>query len=436
MLMFREWTNGITASFHLDTIRQVGRYSGYKHVNIWVLVADLRGSTTYQRDMDKTIAPNDPKAARFLSDYYDIFRKAVTKALWIRGVPNGDGFNGQNDFLIPKVLKLLGDGVMLVWELPNTGIDPASELTKFALDVVSFAQGYFRLMTLAAGHETIYLSAAQDLKVAFGLAAGPALRMKFGASDPWDYAGSVINLAHRLQSEATRGGIVVHVSSCGKNILQRIEATQRGKIQPRKIKGFDDKIHLWLCDDEQLPVISFRLESTRPQWNGLCLDGILPLAPDALLVKNGTTYSPTLKMPEQDQRGEAFQLRIAVEMYIAWAAAKRYRADKAKNVRQIHAQMKSAKSAGTFDTLGKQFHQEVARIADKGEAGEVIAALFQATNARLSTHDGLSKKDRRTVVDEHNAILDAIREGNASLARQQMCDHLTNKPRRWERDFE
>lgn len=150
--------------------------------------------------------------------------------------------------LVPTMYKNLGDGLMMVWEIPfDLDIQLQGNLTQHIIYLVNEIQSrfYYRFRNLNPVEIDAYSQEVTELEIGFGIAKGHAWRLDFGQSV--DYAGSIINLASRLASVARPCGIVAHydVSTW---LLGEMVKNKDGKIVSLdNIKGYEPGIKVW-CD--------------------------------------------------------------------------------------------------------------------------------------------------------------------------------------------
>jgi class 3 adenylate cyclase len=186
-------------------------------LEIAVCFADLRGFTTYVDALQSN--SQDSRVHELLGSYLQIFPRAILETVYALE-PRGDAQITAVDeqirnAIVPSMFKTLGDGMLLVWELRGTR-EIQDEVSARILQVVATIRRLFRnLIKERARFGVIpYSSAVGKLELGFGLARGRALRLDFGRTRPFDYVGTIVNIAARLQDLARPEGIVAEVGFC------------------------------------------------------------------------------------------------------------------------------------------------------------------------------------------------------------------------------
>lgn len=223
----------------------IARAPTISDVEIAVVFCDIRGFTSYcnrlqQRSLDSRIQ-------NFLKDFLRIFSIAVLQEIWSL---EPDGIDDElthidarlRDALVPATYKNLGDGVMLVWEIPaDADIVLQGRITHEILACVFRIYESFGSTFSDPDPVKIdaYSDEVKDLKIGFGIARGHAWKLDFGHHLKPDYAGSIVNLAARLQDQARPEGIVCqyHFSQ---SLFDEMRGKQIGKVQNiEALKGLD-----------------------------------------------------------------------------------------------------------------------------------------------------------------------------------------------------
>ncbi|MCW7470990.1 hypothetical protein [Leptospira kanakyensis] len=166
--------------------------------------SDIRGFTSYCRLQQQK--NQDTKIHNFLKRFTRIYSEAF--AIWY----NDNSTNLFNPSMVaPTMYKNLGDGLMMVWEIPSElEIGEQSILTLEILGLIHYFQDrfYYHFRDLTPIERNAYSDDVTELEIGFGVAKGHAWKLDYGNTK--DYAGSVINLASRLQDLARPSGIVAH----------------------------------------------------------------------------------------------------------------------------------------------------------------------------------------------------------------------------------
>ena len=133
---------------------------------------------------------------------------------------------------------------MLVWET-QAERRVQDVVAARILQTVKAVQRLFRHLvanTANAAPEP-YSAVISDLRLGFGLARGHAWRLDFGRHRSLDYAGSVVNLAARLQDLARPEGIVAEVGFCDP-VLRKAPGKRAGVT----VNGMDKRVDVWASD--------------------------------------------------------------------------------------------------------------------------------------------------------------------------------------------
>lgn len=243
---------GYERSLFLDHFLEAGRVPKVSHVEVAVCFADLRGFTKFVEHLEGK--PDASRVVELLVSYFRIYPKAILEMVYALEPRGSAKITADDDqvrkSIVPSTYKPLGDGMMLVWELPTTS-DLQDEVSARILQVVVTIQRRFRNLTSeqaeAAGSE--YASAVKNLSLGFGLARGWAWRFDFGARRPVDYAGSVINVASRLQDLARPEGYIAYSGFCNPVLKSKESKARLTRIQ---VKGIDQRVEIWASPEVEL----------------------------------------------------------------------------------------------------------------------------------------------------------------------------------------
>lgn len=205
---------------HMALLRQVLQYrqflgSGFdpiiRDAEIIVCFADVRGFTDYCRRLQREM--QDRKIQNFLRTYVRIFAEGLMR--WqVTSSQRLDKDVGASAkeiarHVVPSMYKNLGDGMMLTWEIPDgMELNLQGRLTQEILFLIDNFSDQFQVhfRDLTPTEQDSFSAEVERLQIGFGVAKGHAWRLDFGHSI--DYAGSVINLASRLESLARPKGII------------------------------------------------------------------------------------------------------------------------------------------------------------------------------------------------------------------------------------
>jgi class 3 adenylate cyclase len=220
-------------------------------VEIVVCFSDIRGFTNYCHQLQKLSLDN--RIQNFLKEYLSIYSYAVLQELWLLE-PDGDEDLPETearirDLLIPTTYKNLGDGIMLVWELPSTASPKIQgRVTHHILSIIDTIYRNFTEEFTKPGKvgNDAYSKLARQLKIGFGLSRGHAWKLDFGHHLKPDYAGSVVNLAARLQDQARPEGVICEYEF-SQSLLDAFVAKRGAKIlSGKKIKGLGTQKFVFL----------------------------------------------------------------------------------------------------------------------------------------------------------------------------------------------
>jgi len=241
---FTHVVDGYNRALFLGSFLEAGRVPSVTDVEIAVCFADLRGFTRYVHALQSD--GQDSRVQDFLGDYFQIYPKAVLEMVYALEPEQGKQLSAQGaqvrNMIVPSMFKNLGDGMMLIWELQGER-KTQDEVSASILRTVAAIQRFFArlLADHAATGVKPYATAVNNLRLGFGLARGRAWRFNFGRHRSADYAGSIVNLAARLQDLARPEGIVAEVGFC--DPVFRKSPAQRSQIA--SIKGIDRPVEVW-----------------------------------------------------------------------------------------------------------------------------------------------------------------------------------------------
>lgn len=237
-------------------------------VEIVVCFADLRGFTSYCHTLQKTSLDN--RIQNFLKDYFSIYSLSVLQEIWrLEPSDEEDGMDQTSaeikDIIVPITYKNLGDGVLIVWEIPpNASKSVQGMATHSILQVILNVYNQFtgRFHDLADVDVDAYSEKVKQLRIGFGMARGHAWKLDFGHHAKFDYAGSIVNLAARLQEHARPEGIVCQYEfsqACFEMLLKK----GLGKVRVLKtLKGIGkQKVFVLSPSDMKKDIDEYWIES-------------------------------------------------------------------------------------------------------------------------------------------------------------------------------
>ena len=138
--------------------------------------------------------------------------------------------------------------MMLVWELRGEKAVQDAVAARI-LQIVAAIQKFFRRLVerQVKGATKPYSTAVSNLRMGFGLARGHAWRFDFGNQRPVDYAGTIVNIAARLQDLARPAGIVAEAGFC-----DPVFRKSPGQQANMALKGIENSVDIWASKDVEL----------------------------------------------------------------------------------------------------------------------------------------------------------------------------------------
>lgn len=251
---------GYKRSLLLGTFVDAGRAPKMIDVEVAVCFADLRGFTNYVHRLQKD--GQDNKVQHFLKDYFEIYPAAVLAMMWSLEPDSADAEISEKDaelkrLVVPTSYKNLGDGMMLVWELQTASTSTVQGLaTRYIVSIVERIEKHFTQLTTDLGPVEVdsYSQHATDLRMGFGLARGHAWRLDFGQHSRADYAGSILNLAARLQGLARPSGIVAQLGFSESKFQDYVNEGNGKILTVKSPRGLgNDPIQLWTSKTVEFP---------------------------------------------------------------------------------------------------------------------------------------------------------------------------------------
>jgi class 3 adenylate cyclase len=249
---FANVVQGYERALFLGKFFEAGRIPSIAHVEIAVCFADLRGFTKYVDTLQSK--GQDSRVQELLGEYFQIYPKAVLEVVYALEPTEPNEISAVDDqvrhAIVPSMYKTLGDGMMLVWELSGERSVQDAVAARI-LQVVATAQRLFRrlLEKQTRNAATPYSQAAGNLHLGFGLARGRAWRLDFGTHRPVDYAGTIVNVAARLQDLARPEGVVADVGFCDPIFRSPNPDGQQSQVV---LKGIEDHVEIWASNDVDL----------------------------------------------------------------------------------------------------------------------------------------------------------------------------------------
>lgn len=146
-----------------------------------------------------------------------------------------------------------------------------------------------------------------------------------------------------------------------------------------------------------------------------------------IYVKEGQEGSLNLVKSEGIGPFDIFELRLMVEPEAAALAATRMTDAQLDQLRDLMQQMREQAQSASLEDIDQQFHIHIARSTENAAIVGTVEWLW-----RLRGQSEMSAGFHRTildegvfpVIDEHDAVVEAITSRNPEAARQAMRDHL------------
>lgn len=251
---FGQVMDGYERALLLKGFADSGRAPKMTDVEVAVCFADLRGFTQYVHQLQKD--GQDNKVQNFLKDYFGIYPMSVLYSIWNLEPDDHEEISEIDaelrKLIVPASYKNLGDGMMIVWELQTASTTVVQGLaTRYIIEIVQGNEQNFIQLTRKLGAVEIdsYSRHVSELGMGFGLTRGHAWRLEFGYHSAPDYAGSIVNLAARLQGLARPSGIVAQLGF-SESIFHQFVKKKKGSIHTiDSPKGFGtDSIQIWISN--------------------------------------------------------------------------------------------------------------------------------------------------------------------------------------------
>ena len=162
-------------------------------------------------------------------------------------------------YVVPTMYKNLGDGMMIVWEIPSAlGLAEQGSLAQEIISVVLHTADrfYWHFRNLSPVELDSYSDQVEKLEIGFGVTKGHAWRLDFGHS--LDYAGSIINLASRLETYARPGGVIAQYDVSNWIFDQMVSDGEGHIVDISGIRGYDSPIRSWVNSDVDITQDGFK----------------------------------------------------------------------------------------------------------------------------------------------------------------------------------
>jgi class 3 adenylate cyclase len=219
-----------------------------RDVEVLAVFADVRGFSEYCRKQQEQM--QDRTIQNFLRAHAEIYLEGLFAAFVTANRTLEPEERGRVlEHLSPTLYKNLGDGVMLIWEIPGS-LEPAlqSKLVATVLDALDKIRqrfyGHFR--GRVPGAIEAFGPPVENLDIGFGVAKGHAWRLDYPSSI--DYAGSIVNLAARLQDKARPSGLVVQKDVATWVLQSRVLKGEGAFRTVRGLRGYDS-VGVWISND-------------------------------------------------------------------------------------------------------------------------------------------------------------------------------------------
>lgn len=240
---------GYERALFLGHFLEAGRTPSVSHVEIAVCFADLRGFTRYVDALQAKF--QDSRVHELLGSYFQIYPRAILETVYLLERQEPSQMTAMDkqirDAIVPSMFKTLGDGMMLVWELPGERA-LQDRVSARILQVVAAIRRLFENLIEGSVKSAAkpYSDAVGELKLGFGLARGGAWRLDFGGRRPLDYAGSIVNIAARLQDLARPEGVVAEAGFCDPAFSRKEFTWRRATVT---LKGISSSVEVRLSPE-------------------------------------------------------------------------------------------------------------------------------------------------------------------------------------------
>lgn len=219
---------------------------------IVICFIDVRGFTDYCRKLQREM--QDRKIQNFLRNYGRIFNEALltwhTEHLDPNYAPVQNKFEKLRHACVPTCHKNLGDGMMIIWEIPSElELESQGLLAQqivIMMDKIK-SRFYFRFRNLAPTELDSYSSEVLGLEIGISIAKGHAWKLDYGAAV--DYAGSVVNLASRLNGVARPKGLVALYDTSPWVFDLFVNNGEGCIVSVDNLKGYGTDVRCWINSD-------------------------------------------------------------------------------------------------------------------------------------------------------------------------------------------
>lgn len=239
---------------HFETFSRFGIFANsalppkISDSEVLVCFADVRGFTHYCKTLQQEM--QDRKIQNFLREHGKIYVEGLLR--WntlAEAITRPELFRVIREPMVPATYKNLGDGLMMVWEIPkNLQFPEESMLINSILNAVQEMERVFyeKFRDLTPAAEEAFTKEVEKLEIGFGIAKGHAWRLEYPGVV--DYAGSLVNLAARLQDRARPRGRVIHTDVASWK-LEHLTSTGDGRIaEIAGIRGYTD-VRVWVSNE-------------------------------------------------------------------------------------------------------------------------------------------------------------------------------------------
>lgn len=147
-------------------------------------------------------------------------------------------------------------------------------------------------------------------------------------------------------------------------------------------------------------------------------------------IGKGTLTDPlqALLNGSDERYGEVYDFRIAIETWAVGQAAKQIKPDDLSRLRRILDRMRSSRNENEpVDELDTEFHLAIAQACKNGIYYHVVNTILHLlSRATRISHEELfqSDEDQNTLLEDHEAIFNAIKDRDADRACNLMRNHL------------
>lgn len=199
-----------------------------------------------------------------------------------------------------------------------------------------------------------------------------------------------------------------------------------------------DKLVVLLLETELEPGSPLRIDHLARDWGVSqtpVREALSRAAASGLVVRLPLRGYQVAPLVTEEQFDQLMEVRLLLEPRGAARACERGGADLADELERIHARMAAAprgphpRDVREYLRADVDFHQEIVRASQNGFLEAALAATAAHAH-RFRRFPGGVVSDAEDALAEHEAVLEAVRRGDAEAAAESMRHHLEGVARR------